>query len=244
MSSASPGKSVAAIVLALGLVLRPVVSFADDSDVQRQISSAVSLYDDLEYERALEQLAKARPLAVTRDDQVALFLLEGIILADLGRPDPAGAAFRAALALDPDARLPMQVSPKVVRDFEGLREDARKSRVEDPPPDYLPRKELAEKPPSSGPRVVPWVLGGVAVAAAGTGGVFGLQSSQAIGAARQADFQDQTVASLQQAEANARVANVLFAVAGAAVVSAVVTWFATAPAEAQEDQSARIGEIE
>ncbi len=244
MHSAPHGKSVVALVLALGLVLRPAVSFADDSDVQRQISSAVSLYDDLEYERALEQLAKARPLAVTRDDQVALFLLEGIILADLGRTEPSNAAFRAALALDPEARLPMQVSPKVVAEFQSLRADARQARVEEPPPDYLPNKAFAEEPQAPGPRVVPWVLGGVAVAAAGTGGVFGLQSSQAVGTARQAGFQDETVASLQQAESSARVANVLFAVAGAAVVSAVVTWFATAPDEAQEDRTARLVEFE
>ncbi len=230
MRTASPWHSAAILALSIGLVLRPFAVQADDSDVQRVVSAAVALYEELEYERALQKLAQARTLAKTREDQVAVSLLEGIVLADLGRPDDSSAAFQAALAQDPDAELPVAVSPKVVREFESLREQARQARAAQPEPEpaYLPNKALAE-PAKSPPSVVPWVLGGVALAVAGTGGVFGIQSSQHLGDARRAEFQDQTIGSLERAEGSARVANVLFAVAGTAAVSAVVSWFVTAP---------------
>ncbi len=96
------------------------------SDFERYLAAAVSLYESLEYERALEQLGRARTLASGIQQDTAIALHEGIILAELGRWEDARAAFRTALVLEPDAKLPLRVAPKVEREFEGVR--ARVSR--------------------------------------------------------------------------------------------------------------------
>jgi hypothetical protein len=83
--------------------------------------AATRLYEKLEYERALEQLARAKELARGEEEDVRVALYEGIILADLGRREEAQAAMRTALYLQPDAKLPVKVSPKVEADFEELR---------------------------------------------------------------------------------------------------------------------------
>jgi hypothetical protein len=67
----------------------------------------------------------------------------------------------------------------------------------------------------------------VALGAAGTGSWFGLQSNGQVEAARGATFQDERVRALGQASDQATVANVAFAVAAGAAVTAVVSWLLT-----------------
>lgn len=94
-----------------------------------RLERAVRLYEALEYEKALHALAQARPLAATVDEQVAVALHRGIVLADLGRRKPAMEEFRAGLTLKPDAVLPLQVAPKVQRDFESVRNQVRSQQA-------------------------------------------------------------------------------------------------------------------
>lgn len=83
--------------------------------------SAGRHYEALEYESALEELSKARRFASNVDDAVLLSLYEGAIQADLGRTEASDAAFRVALALQPEAKLPLSVSPKVEERLEAIR---------------------------------------------------------------------------------------------------------------------------
>ena len=55
---------------------------------------------------------------------MALSLYEGVILAELskGRLEESDAAFKSALFLNPEAKLPLQVAPKVRRRFEAIRQ--------------------------------------------------------------------------------------------------------------------------
>jgi hypothetical protein len=94
------------------------------SDVRRYLLSVHQLVDDLEYERALEQLTRAKKVAKGPEDDVALSLYEGVILAELskGRLEESDAAFKSALFLNPEAKLPLQVAPKVRRRFEAIRQ--------------------------------------------------------------------------------------------------------------------------
>ena len=91
------------------------------SRVKDYLISINRLYEDLEYEQALEQIGRARRFSSTAQEDVTLSLYEGIILADMSRREAAVAAFRRALSLDPTAVLPVKVSPKVVQLFEELR---------------------------------------------------------------------------------------------------------------------------
>ena len=104
----------------LALVLSAVAR-ADSESMTRFLNAALRLYENLEYERALEQVQNARKTAVTPDEQATVNLYEGMVLFDLGRTEDAQGAFRAALLLDPNAQLPLKVSPKVKAGFEQMR---------------------------------------------------------------------------------------------------------------------------
>lgn len=105
----------------------PSVASAQADAVERYLTAASRLYENLEYERALEQLKRARSISGrTVEDDVSIALYEGIILADLGKKEDSIAAFKEGLYLKPDAKLPVRVSPKVVSDFEGVRTEVKK----------------------------------------------------------------------------------------------------------------------
>ncbi|MFY1828312.1 hypothetical protein ACN47A_20480 [Myxococcus fulvus] len=164
--------------------------------MRRYLVSIHTLIDDLEFERALEQVARVKKVSKGPEDDVAVSLYEGVILAELshGRMGDANASFKAALILDPDAKLPLSVSPKLMRQFEDVRArvlDELATRGEgrkplEPPaptPSHVPQPALATGALSSpavselsGTRsslrdhaLIPAVAGGVLVV---TGGVF------------------------------------------------------------------------
>lgn len=103
-------------------------------DFQRYLRAAARLYEDLEYERALAQLKRARRLASNVMEDVSVALYEGVILADMGRAEDARASFRMALLLKPEAALPVRVSPKVEGEFEGMRARVHKELALDKQP--------------------------------------------------------------------------------------------------------------
>jgi hypothetical protein len=175
---------------------------------------------------------RAKAAARTDEDRVMVHLWEGVLAADLSKTDRATAAFRQALALDRNAELPTQVSPKVRKLFEELRAQVP------PPASDEPRKvalapaaspapatpTLSAATPSQRSLVVPLAFGGAAVAATAGATFFGLESIKHSEAARSAPFQGEANASLSQAQQSALVANILFATAGTALAGGVVTY--------------------
>lgn len=134
-------------------IVIPAHAARAESEFERHVSEAVRLYDDLEYERALEQLERARGSLRGKRDRVSLALHRGIISADLGRWQAARDEFRAALLLEPEARLPLRVSPKVAREFEAQRALAKAElarRRKDSPTREAARVEQAEVETESG----------------------------------------------------------------------------------------------
>jgi hypothetical protein len=85
----------------------------------------VFFYEELDYERALEHLQNARRLARTPEQEVTVSLHEGIVLGDMGQQEQSRAAFKKALFLSPEAKLPLKVSPKLADDFELARAEVR-----------------------------------------------------------------------------------------------------------------------
>lgn len=133
------------MVLAL-FVMQPRAAHAEgESDVRAYLRSVNRLYEDLEYERALAQLDRARNLARTVEENVTLSLYEGIILADMSRWDDSAAAFKEALFLRLEAKLPLKVSPKVEQHFEAVREKVRRE-VESQRPLATPAAPQAPAP--------------------------------------------------------------------------------------------------
>jgi tetratricopeptide (TPR) repeat protein len=102
-------------------VVVPLHAARAEGAFERHISEAVRLYEDLEYELALEQLERARSVPHSEEEEATRLLYQGLISADLGSWEAARVAFRSALALKPDAKLPIRISPKVSREFESQR---------------------------------------------------------------------------------------------------------------------------
>ncbi|NOK17312.1 hypothetical protein, partial [Corallococcus carmarthensis] len=110
-------------LLVAGFVLVPSGARAQEpGPFQTYVIAARQLYDELEYERALAELSRARRYSSGEADDVLLSLYEGVILADLGRTESSSAAFRVGLLLQPGAELPLKVSPKVEQRFETVRQ--------------------------------------------------------------------------------------------------------------------------
>ncbi len=136
----SDAPKVVTCLLAVILLVPWMAHAQESTEVRTYLSSISRLYENLEYERALEQLSNAKRLTRSLEEDVAISLYEGLLLADLGKLDKASTAFKAALFLKPDAKLPVQVSPKVEQLFETLRQQVN------PKPPPVPEEHEPEPP--------------------------------------------------------------------------------------------------
>jgi hypothetical protein len=134
------------------VLLWAVPALADITpDVKRYLVSAAALFERLEYEKSLAQIKRAKTKSQTPEDDTLIALYEGVVLAEMGDAQ-AATAFTTALGLDPQAQLPMVVSPKVQRVFDKAKagvtklleaqEAAEKARAEE-----QRKQEEANKPP-------------------------------------------------------------------------------------------------
>ncbi|MBN8470771.1 hypothetical protein JYJ95_30055 [Corallococcus exiguus] len=155
-------------VVLSSLVLTPLGATAQENDQGKACFLAAGrFYDDLEYEHALEELGCARRFSKHAEDTVRISLLEGIILADMGRTEESDAAFKTALSLQPDEQLPLAVSPKVEQRFEELRQqvkgelEAQRQLAAKPVEPLPPAPVAAVQPPPAPPEpatVVPQAM--------------------------------------------------------------------------------------
>ncbi|RKH69509.1 hypothetical protein D7X55_08420 [Corallococcus sp. AB049A] len=120
--------------LLLMLLALPVS--AEPPALNPHLQAAFSLYDALEYDEALRSLGRARQWqSNTREDRIAIELLEGILAFEFSQAKRGRSAFARALALDPKATLPLPVSPKVTAALEQVRASLPASA---PPPVPVP----------------------------------------------------------------------------------------------------------
>lgn len=113
----------------LAIVVVALAAFsarAQSPEVKKYLNAAITLYENLEYEKALKQLKKAKPKADGPDDETRIALLEGCVLADMGKEEDALTAFKTGFGLNLEAKLPVEVSPKVQAIAEKARDNVRK----------------------------------------------------------------------------------------------------------------------
>jgi tetratricopeptide (TPR) repeat protein len=110
------------IALAAFVAFVPVAR-AQSSEVKKYMNGAITLYENLEYEKAIKQLQKARAKAAGPDDEKGIALLEGVVLADMGKDEQASKRFKEGFSVDLKAKLPVEVSPRI----NALAEKARAS---------------------------------------------------------------------------------------------------------------------
>ncbi|WP_224365441.1 hypothetical protein [Hyalangium versicolor] len=138
---------------------------------------ALRLYDAFEYETALHRLEQAAQWpSNTREDQVAIALLQGVLALEVQQPERGKNAFRHALSLAPDAQLSFSVSPKVAAVLEQIRAEVRRPTAVVPPPSPPQQEARTELPPPSPPSLetsgvsklrLPVAIGGGIVALGG-----------------------------------------------------------------------------
>jgi hypothetical protein len=114
-------RSVIALILCLALP-----AAAESKEVKRFLNAAITLYENLEYEKALKQIAKAKAKVTGTEDEARASLLEGVVLADMGQEEKALTAFKTGFGLDLEGKLPVDVSPKVQAVAERARANVRK----------------------------------------------------------------------------------------------------------------------
>ncbi|HEX5746262.1 MAG TPA: hypothetical protein VFZ09_08455 [Archangium sp.] len=121
------GSLAGQVVIRLLIVL--VIPFgaraANEGEIQNYLISISRLYESLDYELALNRVQLARQVPRGTEEEITLSLYEGIILCEMGKQGPGSASFRAALLLRPDAKLPVQVAPKVETLFESMRKQVK-----------------------------------------------------------------------------------------------------------------------
>lgn len=104
----------------------PRLAHAQSAEVKKYLNAAVTLYENLEYEKALKQIARAKTKSTGATDDARIALYEGIVLADMGKEQKALDAFKTGLSMEPEAKLPLEVSPKVEKVFQTARENVQK----------------------------------------------------------------------------------------------------------------------
>jgi hypothetical protein len=165
------------------------------NEVRRYLNSAKALFENLEYEKALKQIERAKSKASGAEDDAMVALYEGIVSAEMGKDERAVTAFKTGLSLDINAKLPLEVSPKVERIFESARENVKKmlgdaANVQEPPPVETPPPEkkpevmtppaqtATQTPSGGGARRFAWVPAAAGVAL-GAGGAYALIQAKA-----------------------------------------------------------------
>ncbi|WP_147451129.1 tetratricopeptide repeat protein [Corallococcus llansteffanensis] len=149
LASTCSRRLLGTLLLSLTVLPSLQATAQEQGRVQPYLLSVRRLYENLEYERALEQLSRAKRLSSGKEEDVLLSLYEGAILADLGRVEESEAAFKAALFVRPEAKLPVLVSPKVEERFEAVRRQVKQkleavargqadAPVQVPPPEAPP----------------------------------------------------------------------------------------------------------
>lgn len=157
-----PSPTVTTCLLILALLLPGPVLAQGGSSMQKALRTVNRLYEELEYERALAQIASARTLATTTDEDVTLSLYQGVILGDMSRWEESAAAFKTALFLRPEAKLPVKVSPKVEQHFEKVRQQVQQELAANAKPPVAtvePKPAAPPLAPSAPPEPSPEVSG-------------------------------------------------------------------------------------
>ncbi len=150
-----------ALVVAMGLGAPASLPASTDSDLQagiRQFNEGDLQAAVISLDRAVERL---RPDAASRRDElVEAFVYKGAALVGLAQEEPAKAAFREALRLDPKRRLSEDVfSRRVVRVFEAARAGKAESVLMPP--------STAAKKAGIGALGIGAIVGGVVLAGGG-----------------------------------------------------------------------------
>jgi hypothetical protein len=206
------------------------------------LNQAKEFQQQLDFEKCLHRLEQASRWANNTKPQLAqIELYSGLCEAGLGHETEAFEHFELGFALDRDLELPPQQGPKITALFRKAKDKAPPPEepvapLKTPPPEPPPALVPAEPAPTPPAVIVepakPVHLGaplGIFIAGAAVAGVGGVFGGLALGSKNKGlaeHYESDQVIDLQLAQTEALVANILFSVAGAALIAALITYFA------------------
>lgn len=187
-------------------------------------------YEEFEYGQCLVALGHALRESSTPEESVSIQIYSGLCHYHLGELEKAESAFRVALRLDPEARLPPLTSPKLLGFFEGIARTlpADVEKVEQPPATRALQQPVLPPQPRQN-LLLPATLAGGAAVGGLVGGAFGLQAKRFESEANAAEYEWDSVQLERRAEQSALIANVAFGVAVTAGLAALTTYLLQAP---------------
>lgn len=102
----------------------PAAEAAKPSAPSAHLAAAQRLYQKLDLDAALAELAQAEAAAKDNEEEtVQVLVYRGLIFSDTGKTAEAADQFKRALAIRPWAEVPPETSPRIAKIFS----DARKS---------------------------------------------------------------------------------------------------------------------
>ncbi|MBX7100521.1 MAG: hypothetical protein K1X89_22575 [Myxococcaceae bacterium] len=202
------------------------------------LDQAKKNYAEVQYERCVERLRQAVRWPSTRAEQLEIELYAGLCQFNLGRTAAAQERFEMALKLDRTAQLPPYSPPKAVALFEQVSRTAPTPGdaplVDDGKPPPGPELTPPATPPEPrAPALVeaphnqnwaPLALGGGALVVGGVAVGLNLLAQSQARDANAERFESLAIEKGNRARATATGSYVLFGVAAAAAVGALVTW--------------------
>ncbi len=212
------------------------------------LAQAKVLHQGLEFEKCLKRLEQATRWDNSKEQLAEIELYAGLCQFGLGDQLGATEHFEMGLKISPKLVPPPMVGPKVSALFQKAqakvlpRVDSETPSLAAPPEETPPPQpkrvelvpapepvapvEIHQEPPKRGRHLVaPLAVLGVSAAAAIVAIVFGAQAKSYESQANAGMFESDSIAWGATARTDALVANVCWAVAGAALIAAVITFF-------------------
>jgi hypothetical protein len=230
------------------LLVALITATAAAAEPNPYLNQAKSFQEQLDFEKCLRRLEQASRFNGNTKGQLAeIELYSGLCEAGLGHETEASEHFELGLQLNPYLELPPQQGPKITSLFKKAKDKLPPPSKEElkeppaaPPPQHSEAVVPAGPPPAPPPATttiepaktthlgVPLGILAVGAVMLGSGVALGVVSKNMADAAHMQPktmFEMDVLAQLQQAQTLALVSNVLFAVAGAALIGAVAAYF-------------------
>jgi hypothetical protein len=219
------------------------------------LAQAKVLHQGLDYEKCLRRLEQATRWENSHTELAEIELYSGLCAFGVGKVNDAREHFDLALKIEPDLKLPPLLGPKLTELFErararhrGIERPADSKPPPPPPPQPTPApveaKPVAPAPPPAVPVearpleaeaapepkphrfVAPLLVGGVALVSGGFASYFGYTAKTLETRTKDPSaFESDSIAWARQAKDDALISNLCWAVAGVALIAAVITWF-------------------
>jgi len=222
-----------------GLLLLCVLAFPTAARAENPtLREGIEAYENFEYEQALKILQKALDHPDSSKKETArVHLYLGLVRFTLGDRRGAHQDFEKAIKTFYEIKLPPDISPKIVTEFEKVKQTIPAPEKDDPVP-LPPGGGIVKPAPRPRKRVWTWVAVGIGGAAIVGGGTCAYLASKAKSDFDKELYADKAADLKDQVDTYSLTTNILFGVGAAALVTGLVLFFTE---DSSTDEDSRVG---